>query len=94
MAHGERGGDASSTTSAMNDVEAKMICAEQLLFRIAAALRRVPFEEHTKALHLQALQLKTELRELRARSQDAAACEAILEKLDALHARVARREWS
>ena len=38
----------------MNDVEAKMICAEQLLFRIAAALRRVPFEEHTKALHLQA----------------------------------------
>lgn len=91
MAHGERGDDAAST---MNDVEAKIICAEQLLFRIAAALRRVPFEEHTKALHLQALQLKTELRELRGRAQDAIACEAILEKLEALHARVARREWS
>ena len=78
----------------MNDLEAKIICAEQLLFRIAAALRRVPFEENTKALHLQALQLKTELREVRNRPEDATACEAVLRKLEELHARVARREWS
>jgi len=78
----------------MNDLEAKIICAEQLLFRIAAALRRVPFEEGTKALHLRALQLKTELRELRNRPEDAAACDAVLEKLNALHAQVGKREWS
>ena len=32
--------------------------AEQLLFDIAGRLRRVPYNEHTKDLHLRALSLK------------------------------------
>jgi hypothetical protein len=78
----------------MNDVEAKILCAEQLLVRVAAALRRVPFEEKTKSLHLRALQLKTTLRELRDGPKDLARSEAVLEELGSLLTQVSQREWS
>ena len=93
MADGERGGEP-VPTSTMNEVDAKIICAEQLLVTIAAALRRVPFDDHTKAFHLRALHLKTALRSLRDGPKAAARCDSVLEELGALLAQVSRREWS
>jgi hypothetical protein len=78
----------------MNDLDAKIICAEQLLFRIAAALRRVPFDERTKALHLRALKLKATIRELRDGTASAATCEQVLDQLNGLLVLVGKREWS
>jgi hypothetical protein len=78
----------------MNELDAKIICAEQMLFDIAAALRRVPFEVGTKALHLRALKLKATIRELRDGTKSAAECQQILDELEGLLVLVSKREWS
>lgn len=78
----------------MNDLDARIIRAEHLLFRVAAALRRVPFEEGTKDLHLRALKLKAALRELRAGTNDAADSEWVFAQIDDLLARAGQHERS
>ena len=68
----------------MVSIEARIDCAERLLFELAAELRFVPVEERTRRLHLRALELKREVRSWRTQPPELAACDALCDEVQSL----------
>jgi len=68
----------------MTTLDAKIDCAEQLLYELAAVLRAVPVEERTKDLHVRALELKRDVAAWRGRRPSDETCDAILDELEGL----------